>query len=356
MSQGTRQGTRQQTRQGTVEGNAPDVLDLPSVQLAAVHVTPDPAVTFTTRQLYVTGTMTNGAQFDRTQLASFNVDAGSEVSVSSPGGLLTVTAAGRVYGGADDVLAEDGPNGLLQDSAAVTVIASDSGSSDPCPRMPLRASDWVALGLSPWGAFGGLQEGTGSLVLSGSAGYTLAATNSPLYAQTLANWTRKAINPPANAALSASTGQGPSAAATSVAFLTYVATPSAPAGSANVLTVSANAAGLRVDHLAGGQLGLRVGGASATSSLTYTGSIAYPLLVVHDRTHSTTIAYTDREAVSGTFSAVTDGGKGIGAVQGTGDSSAKYVYLASCTGSIAELGAPGVRSLLTTLGWTPTGY
>jgi hypothetical protein len=224
--------------------------------------------------------------------------------------------------------------------------------------MPLRDSDWVALGLSPWGTYGGLQEGTGSLVLSGSAGYTLAPTNSPLYSQALANWTRKAVSLPANAALSASTGQGPSAAATSVASLAYVATTTTPTGSANVLTVSANAAGLRVDHLPTDRLAIRVGGTSATSSVGYTSGSAYPLLIVHDRTHSTTIAYTDREAISGTFAAVVDGGKGLGAVSGTasGDPGARYVYHATCTGSVAEIGAVGVRNLLTALGWTPTGY
>src|SRR5262245_36558233 len=99
----------------------------------------------------------------------------SDTSITTIGlhtGLLTTQPAGKIWGATVGVTATLSPG--TPGTASLLVIASDSGSV--APRMPQQDSHWQALGLSPWGAYGGLQEPSGSnVVLSGSAGYTLTA-------------------------------------------------------------------------------------------------------------------------------------------------------------------------------------
>lgn len=90
-------------------------------------------------------------------------------SVNSSG-VVTINAGGKIWGGDIGITASVGS---AFGTGTILVISSDSGSV--FPKMPQQDNHWQLLGLSPWGAYGGCQELTGNLVLSGSAGYTLTA-------------------------------------------------------------------------------------------------------------------------------------------------------------------------------------
>ena len=222
------------------------------------------------------------------------------------------------------------------------------------------------------GAYGGLQEATGSIVLSGSAGYTLTPTaiiatgdgNPIRYQQTVPGWQRKAIMIMTGSGnrLAAGPGVGPNPATNSVAFLVY----SRP-------EIESNADGALfgcISSTAGNRIQIRKrGAANATADLELqvanstdrqiSGPVrplyndrVHPFIVVYNRTTAEAWAYSDiGVAYTGSIPAIVDDDKGIGSESSV--CSASFVYYASCTGSIAEwLSNPqNAGSFLTTLGW-----
>src|SRR4051812_23301994 len=120
-------------------------------------------------QFTATGTFSDTSTVDITNTAAWAVSDSSIVIVGAANGQVTIQAAGKIWGADVGLTATLAPG--TAGTASLVVIASDSGSV--APRMPQQDNHWVALGLSPWGAYGGCQEPTGTLVLSGSAGYTL---------------------------------------------------------------------------------------------------------------------------------------------------------------------------------------
>jgi len=316
------------------------------------------------QQWSATGTFDSGPSADITALVTWSLNDTSIATVNSSG-IVTLQPAGLIYGA--DIMITATLSPATPGTGTIVVIPSDSGSR--APLMPQRDSHWVALGLSPWGAYGGCQESTGSLVLSGSAGYTLtpvnvAASIQTLYSQPVPGWTRVGISPGSGsngARISAAAGVGPNPATTSMALLCY-ALVGPSAGSTQIFGLGATAGSGRLLMVAdsntnsSGQVDLSFNGIlkRMTGPLTTQHSDrVHPYLLVYNRTSGEVWGFTDQCIVfSGSAPAQTDGTKMFGANNNPA-ASGTMLYWASCTGALAESFA-GVNeggAFLSNLGW-----
>lgn len=240
-------------------------------------------------------------------------------------------------------------------------LAGVSQDSTSLKYAPANATEWsTTLGVA--GIASGnpsslylCQEAAGNLADSIGA-VPLVVGSTPSYQQTITGWTRRgvAITATTLQTFSVGAGVGANPAATSVAWLLYVATTVAPGGNRNVVYPSGSATPVGLDHIVtGGKLMIRCAAATTNSLNSYTLATVYPLLLVYNRTAGSVTMYTDQEVLAGTYSAaVTDGTKGIGATQGAGDPSSKFFYMSVFSGGAAEFTTAQARSLLQTLGWT----
>lgn len=324
------------------------------------------ALVFYSQQFTVTGTYDTGNQIIHDSVAwSLSDTSVASVTSGPDAGVMTAAAGGQVYGGTVGLTASFGGK---TDASSVTVIPTDSGTVGLFPRMPLRNSDWTALGLSPWGAFGGCQEATGSLVLSGSAGYTLtpnnvAANNPVAYGAVIPGWTRVGVNVSGTNGLrfSAAAGIGPNPSTDSMALLGYITVApgttvsqvfglgAAAAASRLIFTCdSSNGFTGQVDFSFNANVRKLVG----PSNMRHATRV-HPFLMVYNRTTAETWAFTDEcLTMSGSAPAQADGTKMLGANNNVA-ASASMVYYASCTGSVAESfsNKDSAAALLTALGW-----
>jgi hypothetical protein len=182
----------------------------------------------------------------------------------------------------------------------------------------------------------------------------LAVTGTPLYRQAITGWSRKAVGFSATVGQIWQAGAGVfDASATSVAWLTYMLTPTTPGGARQLVTISSNATSARIDHATTAKIQMTCGANTSSTINTYAIATVYPILLVYDRTHSTFTLYTHLEALSCTFAAVVDASKGFGAVMTACALNARHLYGAVFTGAAAELTTSNARSLLSTLGWSP---
>lgn len=251
--------------------------------------------------------------------------------------------------------------GISADPLGSSLLSTVSRDATSLKYAPASSAEWTTF-MAAAGLAGGnpsslwlCQEPSGNLADSiGSVALTVG--DSPLFGQTLAGWTRKflAITATTVQAFTAALGAGPNPATESVAWLLYVATTTTPGGNRNVIYGSGSAAPVGVDHIvSGNKLMIRCGANTTNSVGAYTLATAYPLFLVYNRTASSVAVFTDQEALTGTFAAVTDGTKGIGATQGSGDSSMKCGYITAFRGTAAEqFTTSGSRKLLTTAGFS----
>lgn len=183
---------------------------------------------------------------------------------------------------------------------------------------------------------------------------TLTVAGTPAYQQSTAGMTRLSVNITATTvqAFTLSAGAGYDLSTNSVTWFGDLASTTTPGGNRNILVMSNNATGMRIDHNTGNKLVLTVGGGTFTSSATYTLPGFYPVVVVYNRTASSVVMYTNQEILTGTFVALVDGVKGIGAAQGNGDPSSKYTWFGAVLGTPAELTTNNVRAWLQTRGWS----
>lgn len=235
-------------------------------------------------------------------------------------------------------------------------VSQDAASLIYCPA---NSTEWTTT-MTVAGFGGGnpaslwlCQEASGNLADSiGSNALTVAGA--PSYQQTETGWSRKSVRITATTVQAFTAAAGvldPSAA--SVAWLGYVCLAATPGGNRNVLTLTNNATGCRVDHLVANTMMIVCGGNTTSTANSYTGTTLFPILVVYNRTASSCTLYTNLESKTATFVSVVDGTKGLGAVQGSGDPSAHWVYLTAFSGAAAEaLNTNNARTLLQTLGWT----
>lgn len=318
-----------------------------------------------------TGSYADSSTQDLTNTVTWAVSDTSIVTVVPNGGFggtFTVQPAGQVWGATIGVTATLAPG--TPGTASMLVISSDSGSV--APRMPQQDSHWQALGLSPWGAYFGLQELTGNLVGSGSAGYTLqvGGGSSFTYGATTPGWTRTGLVMTGSAGIraAAASGTGPNVNGTSTAWLCYAqvgpSTVSTPI--MGLLGASSGQRGfVETDsqRASSGQLNLN----AMTRQLALVGPLTmrhddriHPLVVIANRTTKEVWSFTDQALImsGGVTTWFGDDSKGLGAINTSvaAAASATFVFFATATGSIVEnLCSPlSASAFLTALGWAPT--
>lgn len=246
-------------------------------------------------------------------------------------------------------------HGVLPLSGGITGVTQDSAS---LKFAPANDAEWttfmsaIGLGTGNPTQIWNCQDLSGNLVAA--KGTNLTVAGAPTYNNAVAGWNRKSFNITATTVQAASqgVGVGPDPSTTSVLWLAYVATTTTPGGGRDIITVSNNATGCRVMHLAGNNHQMVDGANTANSVNSYTRANPYVLALKYDKTNAVTAAYTDLETWSVPFTTVVDGAKGIGAVTANGDAGSKYLYLVEFSGAAAELTTAQLRTLITGLNWS----
>lgn len=223
-------------------------------------------------------------------------------------------------------------------------------------RVPVNAFQWSMLGYVPTGLWL-CQEGSGNLADS-IGSLTLTANGSPLYNQAVAGWTRTAaaFSQLSNQRFTAAAASGPNPATTSVLWLAYFVSQTAPGGVRGMMHIGANV-GIGMSNI-GNVLRLSVVGVTADDSTTnpVADDLVHPLVLLYDRTNTRAMMYTDEAATTGTYnSGATDGNKGIGGAgfaTGATPALSGAVYLVAFSSTAAELNDAAVRTLLQALQWT----
>lgn len=308
-------------------------------------------------QVTVTGTFSDSSTSDVTAQATFVSDDVTVALVSSPGGLVSYGPGGTIYGGQAGVTASVGS---VSSSFIVRIVAADSGSQ----RMPLSDVQWTDCGLSPWGSYGGCQEATGSLVLSGTVDGTLVASASPVYQFILPGWSRHALHVMSGTAQRFSTTASIPSLLGPVAYMCYAQLHNAGVGhvlmgqTGNATTTSRL---LSTFGNSNSRQGIDCGGTLTTGTVNHRDGRVHPFLMVYDPINLRVKQYTDVEALTGTFTALLDAPvspvRGFSQVSTTKAApSASFVYVAIATGSIVGgLSDDGQASaFLRNLGWSPT--
>ena len=222
--------------------------------------------------------------------------------------------------------------------------------------VPQNAADFTFLGLTAPNSLWLMQESSGNL--SDSIGsLTLTANGTPLYQQSVTNWTRKGIgfNGGTNQRMAAASGTGPSPASTSTLWLGYcVFTGGSPAagkgfmfGGATPFLQQTSTDRIRITG---------PGSNTADDATTLPGADAtvHPIAMLYDRTNSRISVYTNEAKTAATYnSGATDGQKGFGGMGAvTASATFSVVWGAMWSGSAAEMSDANVKSLLQGLGWT----
>jgi len=297
-------------------------------------------------QMTATGTFSDASTSNITSQVAWSISDTSIVTIGGSTGIVAVANAGKIWGADVGVTATLAPG--TPGVAAMNVIASDSGSA--APLMPQQNNHWQVLGLSPWGAYGGCQEPTGNLVLSGSAGYTLTpvsvAAQPPLQFQVpVPAWLRSSVwISGSGGRFNAAAGVGPDPSVTSMAMLGYIAVAPGAAG-VQLFGLGAAAAGNRLLFSCDSSVGF-TGQIDCTFNAnirrlvgpltTRHASRVHPFLLVYNKTANETWAFTDQcLTMSGSAPVQVDGTKMFGG-NNNFCASASMVYYASCTGSVAE--------------------
>jgi hypothetical protein len=282
------------------------------------------------------------------------------VNVTSPTSIIGGTALTATFA-ASGVLA---PVSTATKAITLKTIAETDGTS--LKYVPMTNAEWTSLGITAPTSIWPLQELTGTLgdqngVLNLSPSGSLVA-----YQRLVPGWSQVGVGNTAtglgkvggffNTAQAVAFDQPGS----SVAFLSYLQLNAVNA------TAASTCIELSSSVLVGGTVNaptphLRSSGGQMTEGLLpVTGSV-HPFVLVWDRTHRTTDAYTDGDHMVGTFADLTGTGIAIGPVFGAlaGGSmvDSTHVFAAAWTGSIAEtMSTNAVRSMLTQLGWKVTAW
>ncbi len=316
-------------------------------------------------QMNVTGTFTDGTA----QTPAWSVSDTSLVTIGAGNGVLTIQSAGKIWGGNVGVTAT--LDSLPSQSASIHVIASDSGSA--APRMPQLDVHWTDLGLSPWGAYGGLQEPSGSnCALSGSAPYTLTmhgAGAGVQYQQGELNWLRNFMIISGAAGLGMSSNSGtanaPDPNHASCAWLAYGRVQPGTSVGHLMGNLTAGINTFRIGNQNTSHSGEFefVGPNSTTPGRNLTGPLSdtaesrvKPFLLVFNWTTGDCLAATcDSITLSASCSPFASTGlNGLGAAPGRTAGSGSWCYYASATGSIVEplTNPQNAAAFLKKLGWT----
>lgn len=194
------------------------------------------------------------------------------------------------------------------------------------------------------------QEASGNLAPAVGV-VTLVADNTPTYQGSEAGWTRKFVGGTASGAQF--NGNLGDPAATSIMFIAYVALTGGIA-TADVLGETDNN-GPKFQLVSDNTKRIGAGGNIATGVTTTTGSVI-PVIVQYDRTTPKTVLYTLDEKIVATYSASATGAllRMVTGRAGGAGNLARYGAFAEFTGAAAEITPTQVKTMLTTLGWSPT--
>lgn len=243
--------------------------------------------------------------------------------------------------------------GAVSGNETLTLDTARDGPSSAI-RVPSNAFQWSMLGYTPTHLFL-CQEASGNLADTIGA-LTLTANATPLYQQTVTNWTRKFVGFSQAAAqrFSAAAGVGPNPATTDVFWLAYYVSDAAPGGVRGLLNAGAN---LGVGLVNGSNnVRLSIAGVTADDSTTNPvgDDLVHPLGLLQDATNSRTGLFLDEAKTLGTHAAATDGTKGLGAgvFSASAPANSGAVYLVIFTGANARLSDAQIKTLYQTLGWT----
>lgn len=307
----------------------------------------------------ITASYSFDMQRDVTSLATWQTNDASILTVSN--GTGTVATAGHIYGG--DVYVTASIDGLSC-IASANIIASDSSSYNIL--MPQKDAHWSLIGLSPWSSYGGLQEQTGNVILSGTDNYALTGSAGGgvgvLYGVQKQDWIRNFISLSGTSGqnVSSRSGSGPNPNATSVAWLTYAQV--GKSANSNMICGYLGASTNMVFRTVGssaGVVGISYNGLSDRTLVgpydTDLSSRVRPYLVVYNKTSGELWGYTDScLAMTSSIAGIAGVGQsGIGAAAGRTCASASYCYFATCTGSLAEYysNPTNAGNLLSSFGW-----
>lgn len=324
-------------------------------------------------QMTATGSYSDASTADITAAAAWTSSDSTIVSIGAGTGAVTVEAAGKIWGGIVGITATLSPG--TPGTASLIVIPSDSGSI--APRMPLKDYQWQALGLSPWGMVYGLQEPSGSALVS-SGSFTRNLTTQigaggglgPQMQSTEPGWTRNCVVMTGSQGMNYSWAGGVTPQmSSSIAFLLYAKihrqlTPYAAilgsmrSNAGNSITLITDPNGTNTGMAGMDALGQGTKVLTGPHSITHDDRV-HPFLLVVNTGSQEILACTDNainfSASNARLPFSGDGNnKGFGGYIAAGKStSGSFYYFAVCTGSVAErLSSPvNAADFLERLGW-----
>ena len=239
---------------------------------------------------------------------------------------------------------------------SLATVAKDATSNIYCPA---SAAQWTqALGVAGIGSGGpfGLwlcQEASGNLADS-IGSFTLTVAGAPTYQNAIAGWTRKALHTTDGGSQGWSTTSAslPNIGSTSCLLLIYLNLTANPAAT-HIAAVQGTTTS-KVEFTSSSVPVITSAGNSQTGSTAVTTTVV-PVVQKVDRTNSVVTLYTLADKITPTFSGTMTGQKLLlGTDVGSGGSPVSYLYAAAFQGAAAELSDARVKSLLQTLGWSPT--
>jgi hypothetical protein len=237
--------------------------------------------------------------------------------------------------------AKVGPNPPASAAAAAWTVDATSSKAAPA-----SSAEWTALMTSA--GFGGaapdylwsFQQASGSIIDDiGAEDLTVAGGT---YQQAVTGWTRKAWKTTDGAAESAS---GPTTQTGSVLVLAYIAIANTPAAERTVMYVNANK--LNWDLTPNYQ----ISAGSTVDGAAVHGTTVHPVVFRCDEGNSITAIYTDLEKIVPVHASIDTAIFFGGAIQAA--ATASYVYAAAWVGVPAQISATNIKTLLTTMGWSP---
>jgi len=328
-------------------------------------------------QLTATGSYSDSSTQNITNTVTWSVSDTTIATIGVNTGIVSVMPPGQIWGATIGVTATLAPG--TPGTASLIVIASDSGSA-VAPKMPLQDSHWQALGLSPWGSYWGLQEPSGSnLVSSGSTTIALTASVQagaglgPQNQSAEPGWLRNFIVMTGSAAMNYSwpSSNGPGMTK-SIAFLCYAHVGQMGNIQNQIVGVlrgsSINLANIGYDPLnantgmAGVEFNTFLKKLTGPQSVQISDRV-HPYLLVVNTSSFTCLGATDVSLITsasdaGSWQFTADGNpKGFGGYTGSGRNiSGSFSYFAVATGSVAEsLSDPATAgAFLQKLGWNVT--
>lgn len=259
-------------------------------------------------------------------------------------------AHGILHGNKHNLVHNLKHGGLTLQTATMTGVARDATSNIYAPASTaqwMQTMTVAGLGAGAPALCWGCQDASGNLadLIGSNAG---VMTGTPTYQVAVSGWSRLGVvGADAGTAVAASTTVG-NPATVSYLALGYVGITAAPAAVRQIHTVGTGTVTTDRFNLTTAAL-QAVSGGSLTTGPSSPGFVAVrPQVLLYDVTNNRCLAYSDQDKVV-TTRAATTGAKYAINFSFTG----AWLYTALFTGAQAELTDAQIKTLLTTLGWSP---